>query len=422
MEYGIIGTSIWQQNMPLFERLTLDRATKAESLKKLKAELGVDELIYLSTCNRVEFVYATRRETSDSKILHRLIDVFFRGQADLSFFPNDFYHYTGKDAVTHLFRTISSLESLVVGETQITGQYKEAWQEAVESGLSGAALENLIKEALLVAKKIRRETALGTGSVSMASLAAGELKKQLEGKTDRTIALVGSGPMTTKMVKYLAEYLPSRLVFVNRTVEKAEKLAEEFGGSALSLDDFVNSPVDVDAIVSSTAANQPVFDAAFLEKLPLSQASITCIDLAIPRDFSVDFTGAEGVKLVDIPFLKSQGQGNLRQKFVEAGKANRIVREAVTRYLADQIEVSLKPIFRSSYKESCELAKRALDDLFSHRVTGLGEKDQEAVLKLVTKLIGHSSFQPVRKLSDHLVENRPDLSITDFGDSSRKAV
>ena len=142
MEFGIIGTSIWQQNMPLLEKLTLDRETKIEQLQQLKEVLGIDELIYLSTCNRVEFFYANEESNDRGNLLHRLIDFFFADGSDMNFFPNDFYNYTGKEAITHLFRTVSSLESLVVGETQITGQFKDAFQEAFDNKLAEVISKN----------------------------------------------------------------------------------------------------------------------------------------------------------------------------------------------------------------------------------------------------------------------------------------
>jgi glutamyl-tRNA reductase len=413
MEYGVVGTSIWQQNMPLLSRLTVDRENKVGVLQQLMSDLQLGELIYLATCNRVEFIYVTREPQADRSVLHRLIDFFFRENRDLGFFPNDFYHYTGKEAISHLFRMTSSLESLVVGETQITGQFKQAYQEAAEAGLVGPVLGRLAEDALTVAKRVRRETSLGAGSVSMASLAAQEVERHCAGLAARRLALVGSGPMTAKLARHFAGSPDTSLVFVNRTVAKVESLAEEFGGRAISLDDFIACPDGVDAIISATGAKEPVFDIRFLERLKAGSNRVLCIDLAIPRDFSCDFDDDEGVSLTHIQTLKSREQGNLRQKFVEAAKANEIVRDGVSRFLSGRIEYSLKPIFRDCCNESLEVARKALDDLFSRRLTCLDQEERKAVERLVTNLISHSSFQPVRILSDHLVELRSELTLAD---------
>jgi glutamyl-tRNA reductase len=422
MEIGIIGTSVWQQNMPLLEKLTLDRDKKNDILIEIKTLLDLDELIYLATCNRVEFIYVTSRPNSGARFMHRLLDFFFSERRDISFFPNDFYHFEGKEAIIHLFRTASSLESLVLGENQITGQIKQAYQDASEAGLVGPALDSLIQEALNVARKVKSQTSLGEGSLSMASLAGNELSAGLGSVENPMVALIGSGKMQVKMAKFVRESLGGRLLFVNRTFSKAEDLADEFGGRAMPLDEFLQSPPAVNAIVSATASVEPIFGGDFLDRLPGDSRRVVCVDLAVPRDFCLDFIDDDRVILVDIPALKAKSQGSLRQKFVEAGKANEIVRNAVSKYLSNQIEVSLKPIFSDAYRETLETAEKALGDLFAKRVTSLPKEDQEAVLRVVTKLIGQSTFGPVRRLSQQLVEKGQELHLPDAATGFRQAV
>ncbi|HKK20370.1 MAG TPA: hypothetical protein VJ983_02780, partial [candidate division Zixibacteria bacterium] len=219
MELGILGTSVWQQNQPLLERLTLDREARNEQLAELKAALGISELVYIATCNRVEFVYTTSDVLPGNQVLHRLIDFFFRDSREINFFPNDFYHYTGKEAITHVFRTVSSLESIVVGETQITGQFKQAVEDAQEAGLAGMYLEKLANEALNVAKRVKRETGIGNGSLSMASLAFEEMQASLSDRKNAVVALIGAGEMTRKVAAYTNKAGLGELLFVNRTVE-----------------------------------------------------------------------------------------------------------------------------------------------------------------------------------------------------------
>jgi len=404
MSIGIIGTSIWQQNNRLLNRMTLNPESKQTQLEELKNALGVDELIYLSTCNRIELLYSAPESVQQSQILHRLIDFFFTGNSDIAFFPNDFYNFQGRNALSHLFRMVSSLESMVIGETQITGQFKQAYYDAKEIGLVGPVLDHLAQRALLVARCVKRKTSIGRGSLSMASLAGDVLIQQLSDITNPTIALIGAGPMSSKLAKYIKDSFRGELLFVNRTVNKAEELAEKFGGSAVALDTFLQSPVKTDAIISATSSDTPIFTKSFIEKFETASLPTVCIDLALPRDFSTDFDSDPNIELVDIPQLKNHHQGNLRDKFVEAGRANEIIREEVNRYLSNQIEISLKPIINASYQESLEMANKALDKLFTNKLSTLDKKQQDAVSHLVTKLIGHSSFQSVRLLSEYMVE------------------
>ncbi len=422
MKLGIIGTSIWQQNMPLLERLTINRDSKIETIQKLKEILGLKELIYLSTCNRVEFIFVKPRHISNNTILHKMIDFFFKGNTTINFFPNDFFSYSGKEAISHLFRMTSSLESLVVGETQISNQFKTAYEEAKSIGLCGPMLNSIAKEALMVAKRVKKETSISNGCISMASLATNELKNTLDKIETPKVAIVGSGEMSVKMAKYVKDIFNGQIIFVNRTFAKAEKLASEHKCEAVALDKFLESPVEINAIITATAAVGPVFNSEFLKKLQKMNKRVICVDLAIPRDFSFDFNGAENIILIDIPLLKSKAQTNLRQKFVEASRADEIVRDAVLQYLSQRIEISLKPIFDESYKESMDFARKEFDNFLSHRMQSLPEEEKEAVFELISKVIGHSSFQPVKMLSNRFVEMRSKIDLTELASLRKKAI
>ena len=422
MELGIIGTSIWQQNMKLLEKITIERDNKEETVNQLKDALGLDELIYLSTCNRVEIIYTINEPTPDARILHRLIDFFFSDGSDLNFFPNDFYHFTNKEAITHLFRTVSSLESLVVGETQITGQFKDAYQDALKAGHVGFYLHKLADEALSVSKKIKRETSIGEGQHSMASLAAQEIKSYVKDIDDCTIALVGAGEMTKKFAKYITKENIGNLLFVNRSVEKAENFVKEFGGQSISLEDFKASPYKVHAIASATACKHAIFDTEFAKKLPETSKAVLAVDLAIPRDFSDEIGKCHNISLIDIPALKAKANGNIRKKFIEAGKANAIIKDSVYKFVSDQLEVSIKPIFHSSFKESIQLAHHALDDLFAKKVKSLNEDEKNAVKNLVTKLISNASFQPSKVLSEKMAHAQTNLNFENLQNPDKEAV
>ncbi len=402
IKIGVFGTSIWQQNMPLLERLTIDRDTRQSILGELKSLLDLNELIYLATCNRVEFIYAISGKYHGDRLLHRLIDFFFASGRDINFSPNDLFHYQDREAIAHIFRTCSSLESLVIGENQITGQFKQAYQDAIDAGLAGQNLDCLAREALAVARKVKSQTEIGNGSVSMASLAFGELKKGLGDTKSPRLALVGTGKMPEKIARYCLDTYACQLIFVNRTLAKAEELAKRFSGTALALDDFKSQPVPVDAIISATASNEPIFDLLFRQRLTAVSSRVICIDLAVPQDFCREFAEDDRLTVIDIPALRELSQGSLRNKFIQAGKANEIVREAVDNFLSGRIEISLKPIFKDCYEESIELARNRLEELFSDRLSSLSNDQKKEVTKLINKLVGHSTFTPIKRLSKEL--------------------
>jgi len=421
MEIGVIGTSVWQQNLPLIEKLTIDREVRAQELERLKALLGLQELLYLATCNRVEFIYVRSKADTSGSMLHRLLDFFFSNGHDISFFPNDFYSYRGKDAVNHLFRTAASLESLVVGETQITGQLSDARTWSTENGLSGPVLDMVARESLRVAKRVRRETEIGSGAVSMASLAIDALRLELSDRENPRIALVGTGTMTVKCAAHLRQGKACELIFVSRTESKAAILADRFGGESRSLDEFLNDSGQLDGIVTATAARGAVFDGDFLWKLTDIQKPLTCVDLAVPRDFSEEFDASDKTVVIDIAALRAREQRNLRKRFVKVGLASEIVEEEVDRFFAGRIEVSLKPIFRQSYQESVAMAEEAFTELFNSRLTGLSQDERQTVLRLVNRLIGHTCFQPAKALSDQLADRAEYLLSDDVIVASRES-
>ena len=317
MDYtpGIIGTSVSQSNIALLEKFTLNRENRIEKLAEIKKALKLDELIYLSTCNRAEFIYIARQGVSPDSVLNGLLDYFFSKGRDVDFYPNDIVMHNGEAAIKHLFMVVSSMKSLVIGETQITDQFKQAYYEATLYGLAGKNLSLLASEALKVTKKIKSQTEIGHGALSMASLALSHIEELIPDRKNPAIALIGSGEMTAKMAKYVFKHYPSSILFVNRTLENIRKISEKYQSRAMSLEQFLEEPPTVDVIVSSTASPSAIFDTGFLEKLKIFNKPILCIDLAIPRDFTPEYTSSEFIRHVDMVHLRTHSEENLRKKF-----------------------------------------------------------------------------------------------------------
>lgn len=410
----VIGTSISEGNMPLLERLTIAPEERAAKLLQLKEQLGVTEILYLPTCNRVEFIVSCEPEVSAVQIRNRLLDFFLADGRDFEFAPSDLYEFSAASAIRHIFRVVSAMESLVIGETQITGQFKSAFIDGKdEYGLIGQRLEPLAEAALLVAKRVRNETSLGSGSLSMASLVMEELESDGPLPENYTVALIGSGEMSRKMAAYLRKRNIKNILFVNRTIEKAEALAAKYTGRAVGLSEFVTDPGSVDAIVSATSASDPILDGAFLNRLTENNSHTVCVDLAIPRDFSTEFQLHDSTTLIDIPYLKRRRESNLRQKFQEVDSAAELIDRAVTEFQSAQIERTLRPVLRRSYQESLEFALENCDKLLSSRLEGQSDETERLVKNLLKKVVGFSSAKFAHAVSAHLTkdfENRqPDV-------------
>ncbi|MFQ5606799.1 MAG: glutamyl-tRNA reductase [Candidatus Zixiibacteriota bacterium] len=401
---GIISASVSCGNLPLVEGLTLPAEERIRLLPKLKEALGVDELAYLATCNRVEFIYSAANGLTVAQVRNRLLDYFFSGGRMIRFSPVDFAEYTGSGAVRHIFRVTAALESMVIGETQITGQVKAALGDARTAGTAGPQLRRLLGAALMSARRVRNETEIGSGSLSMASLALAELKRNGAFTEESTVALVGAGEMTLKLAAHLRKLLSIKILFVNRTQEKAETFAKRFSGEAISLSDFLADPPQVDAIISATSSPEAVFGRSFLEKSRRSKGGLVCLDLAIPRDFSEDFDESDSVTLIDIAHLNENRDKNLRGKFREVDKAGKIVENAACEYIGSQIERSLQRVLSEAREETLKFAREKCNDLFAGRLAGLSEQERELVFDLLKKSLGRASADQSRALASHLGE------------------
>ncbi|MCH9030711.1 MAG: glutamyl-tRNA reductase [candidate division Zixibacteria bacterium] len=398
----VVGTSISHGNMPLLEKLTIPVEDRAKELPALKNALGVEEILYLATCNRVEIVVACSPETTAATLRNKLLDFFLSNGRQFHFSPADLTEYSYSSAIRHEFRVVSALESIVVGETQITGQFKAAARVCDELGFLGETLKPLVSEALQVAKRVRNETELGSGALSMASLVVLELERIGALSKDATVAIIGRGEISSKMANHLKARGVGNLVFVNRTFEKAEMLAKRFDGRAISLADFLENPCALEIIMSATNSSDPIFTASFLDKVSKLNERLVCVDLAIPRDFSAEYRSCEQVTMIDIPQLNRQKDVNLKRKFREIDKAEEIVDRSVREFLSAQIESSLRPALRRSFQESLDFALESYENLLLTRLTDQSPETAAQIKSLIKKVVGYSSSKFSQAVSAHL--------------------
>jgi len=234
----------------------------------LKKSYPETEMVVISTCNRVELYTATQEsETGPS---HQDLAKFFSDfhQVPVSDFFEDFLERTGPDAVRHLFQVASSLDSMVLGEPQIVNQVKEAYQRATENALCGPLTHALFQQAIRVSARVRTETQLSEGRVSIASVAVGTFGKGIfERFDDKTVLIIGAGEMAEETLIYLKDEGVKHIVVVNRSLENAQKLAMKVGGEAKPYQDLEDCMADADVIVSTTGASQPIVDVACFQRV-----------------------------------------------------------------------------------------------------------------------------------------------------------
>ncbi len=413
-----VSVKIGKAGLELLEALTIPESLRSEKLQALKKHLGVSELVYVATCNRVEFLVSVPSEQVDASLVrNRILDFFFHSgdEKKINFEPSDFRLFAGREAVRHLFEVASSLDSVVIGEAQILGQLKDAYQFCKDQGLCNSVFERLFSAAFKTAKMVRTETELGKKAVSMASLVSIRLDEIIAETPDARIAIIGSGSMTPKMAEIVRKKHRNQVLFVNRTVSKIEPFAQKYNGIALSLEEFLSGAHKVNVVISSTSSERPLFTNENINAIIVPGQRLHGFDLAIPRDFDSALDDSATLEIWNLEKLNLLAQKNRRERFRTVDQANRIIDEQLRIYLQKEITQMISPLFDSALDESMVLAEEGLENLFKSRLAHLSPDDQAVLLHWSKKVLSRACYLPARqlaeKIANHDIEQDRDLSL-----------
>lgn len=298
---------------------------------RLMAGAGLSEVVVLSTCNRVEIYAVTENFTGGPAELFKWIN-----PAGLDLEPHLYYH-EGAEAIRHLFSVAAGLDSMVLGETEITGQVKQAYQAACEAKLTGSILNRVCQKALQTAKEVRTRTQVGRGATSVGS-AAVELAGKIFGNdlAGQTVMIIGAGKMGEACVRHLAKKGNRTVLVSNRSFDRAETLAAEIGGRAIRFDDCFNAMTEADIVVSSTGCPGTVLHRTEIEAVMKSRRNrrLILIDIAVPRDIDADVQSVNGVHLYNIDDLEALVRENVRQRELELARCQDILDRQIAEVMA----------------------------------------------------------------------------------------
>jgi glutamyl-tRNA reductase len=334
MNIIVVGLSHHSAPIDLREKLAFDANSIEEPLRELVSLPDIAEGLIVSTCNRVE-VYAVTRDIAAgiAQIKRFLAD--FHALSFEAVEPH-LYGYHGEHAIRHVFRVAASLDSLVVGEAQILGQIKAAYGYAAEYKSSGLILNRFLHKAFSVAKRIRTETGIASSAVSVA-FAAVELAKKIFGSlSDKTVLLIGAGEMGELAAKHFVSGGVRDVLVANRTFERGERLAEEFGGRAVRFDDLFDHLHKADIVLSSTGAAHFILEPKRVSEVLRRRKlrPMFFIDIAVPRDIDPEVNSLENVYLYNTDDLQGVVENNLEQRRREAEKAEEIVAGEIGQFQA----------------------------------------------------------------------------------------
>ncbi|UCF85515.1 MAG: glutamyl-tRNA reductase [Desulfobacteraceae bacterium] len=292
----------------------------------------IGEGLFLSTCNRVEALFTTEvageAKNSVISLMSRL------GNMTEEEISSSLYTFEDRDAVKHIFRVASSLDSMVVGEPQILGQIKEAYGHATIQKTSGVILNRLMHKAFHVAKRVRTETEICEAAVSISYVAVELAKKIFHVLDGKKVLLIGAGEMAELAAKHLTTHGVSKVVVANRTFDRAVQVAELFNATPVSFDEIDSQLLDVDIVVTSTTAPDYIITRDRVKKSLKKRRNrpLFFIDIAVPRDVQPEVNNLENVYVYDIDDLKGVIELNMAQRQNEAVKAERIVQEEVVKF------------------------------------------------------------------------------------------
>jgi glutamyl-tRNA reductase len=398
---SIVVTGVSHKTAPveLRERLAVGLERVAERLRELVDGRVVREGLIVSTCNRVEVVAALDpRHAAEGAARVR---GFLTGDDD-ALTPH-LYTREDTDAVRHLFRVASSLDSLVVGEPQILGQVRRAYAEAAEAGTAGRVLHRLMHHAFHAAKRVRSETQVAASAVSV-SYAAVELGRKILGSLEgRAVLLVGAGEMAELAARHLTGAGASRLLVANRTHETAQRLAAEFGGRAVAYERLAESLAEADVVVCSTGAREFIITPEMARAAQASRRNRPTffVDISVPRNVDPRVGQLPNLFVFDVDDLEAVVASNIRERRREAERAEAIVECEARQFEAVLRALDLGPQLGAFRQELQEIAraefgrrKRQLGDL-----TPAQERAVEALLVATANKIAHPAIEVMRRAS-----------------------
>ncbi|MFH1480537.1 MAG: glutamyl-tRNA reductase [Pseudomonadota bacterium] len=327
-----IGMNHETAPVELRECLAKDPGNTTMALAAMRELPSIKEGLFFSTCNRVEVLYTT---TEPEEANRSILSIMARlGNLPVDHFSSSIYTHEDSEAVKHVFRVASSLDSMVMGEPQILGQIKEAYREATLEKTSGVILNRLMHKAFHVAKRVRTETGISDSAVSISYAAVDLAKKIFHELNGKKVLLIGAGEMAELAARHLLIQGVSSITVANRTFQRAVQVAESFNGNPVSFEEIESQLFEVDIVIASTASSQYIirYDHVKNSLRKRRNRPIFFIDISVPRNVEPKVNDLNNVYLYDIDDLKGIIDINMAQRRQEAVKAERIVEEEVIKF------------------------------------------------------------------------------------------
>ena len=394
----LLGLNHTTAPLELRERLAFNTQQRTAALLRFRERFPNCELVLLSTCNRVEFYIA--RPVHEKPRAEELIEFLAESHSlPASEFSRHMYQKADVEMVRHLFHVASSLDSMVLGETQILGQVREAYDASTQTAIAGGWLNPLFQRALAAAKQVMHETALTEGRLSVASVAVDYARGIFDRFSDKTVLSIGAGKMAQLVLRHFRDLQPGKLMVCNRDAGKALALAQEFAGQQVPFEKLDEHLVAADIVLTSTGAQHPIITRSQFEGLRKRRRyrPLFIIDIAVPRDVEPSVGQIEGVYLYNLDDLQDVVSKTQSQRKDVIASANAIVNQHVESYVVWNRQRELGPAIRKLHERYHAIAKEELNRTLN-KLPNLSEAERDHLEELSRRIVNKLLHDPVHAL------------------------
>jgi glutamyl-tRNA reductase len=398
MHLAVLGINHKTAPVELREKVSLNDDKCGSLSRHLLDDVGISEVVPLSTCNRTEvYVVASRPEVGRREVMTALAEI---SQVELRDLEECAYYHEGETAISHLYRVAGSLDSLVVGEAQIMGQIKEAYHAAHERESTSVLLNRLFRHSLEVGKRVRTETRIGENPVSVSSVAVDMARKVFEDLEGRTALLVGAGKMGELTATHLVSHGVTSFIVSNRTLSRAEEMAEKLNGRAVPFEEINDYLPMADIVISSTGAPHYVLRKGEVERAIRRRHNrpIFFIDIAVPRDIDPGVNDVYNAFLYDIDDLNEVAAANAAQREKEARKAEVIITEEVNDFLHWLSSLDVVPTITALREMADKIKDGELEKTLAKFDADLTDKDINRIEALASGIVNKMLHSPTVEL------------------------
>jgi len=399
MKIIVVGLNHNTADVEVREKVAFNESRLEEGLRRFRELPEVEEAVILSTCNRVE-LYANVKDTvKASESIKTFLSEFHdinRASLDKALYIHD-----DVNAIRHIFRVASSLDSMVIGEPQILGQLKEAFEIALEKKMTGILLNRLMKKAISVAKRVRRETRIAENAVSISFAAVELAKKIFTDLSEKVFMLLGAGEMAELAARHLMRNGVKEVIVANRSYGRACELAKEFNGRPVKLDDFLQEMVRSDIVICSTGAPHYILLKDQMQRVmkDRKQRPVFLIDISVPRNIDPKINDLDNVYLYNIDDLQGIVDANMFERKKEAEKAEKIIEEEIEPFLKWLSSLDSVPTI-VALREKAEEIKREEFEKLMNRFPDMEEGQKKAIEYMASAIMNKLIHPPTVALKE----------------------